>query len=240
MRIFDETKTKEITNPDLEKGYLRPDKLLIAHHEAQKEVQEQKHLRLLNSYPNGGKEYIEVIDVPYQPAKEAWDEYEDIQVYIPYTEEELAQIENSKLNAKYIPSASKSMAAFVSAFASSSKDDDLKLSISGLIANWQEGNHVQGELANVAGQTWECYSAHDNAVYPDIIPSNLQTWANFWRPLHAKSKENARPWAKPVSGTTDMYHVGEYMIFSDEKIYKCVRDTVYSPEEYAADWEVQA
>lgn len=100
MRIFDETKTKEITNPDLEKGYLQNDKLLIAHHEAQAEVQEQKHLRLLNSYPNGGKEYIEVIDVPYQPAKEAWDEYEDIQVYIPYTETELAQITANNLRAR--------------------------------------------------------------------------------------------------------------------------------------------
>lgn len=92
MRIFDETKTKEITNPDLEKGYLQNDKLLIAHHEAQAEVQEQKHEELLHEYPNGGKEYIEVIDVAYQPAKEAWDEYEDIQVYIPYTEEELTTI----------------------------------------------------------------------------------------------------------------------------------------------------
>ena len=97
MRIFDETKTKEITNPDLEKGYLQADKLLIAHHDAQEEVQEQKHEELLHEYPNGGKEYMEVIDVPYQPAKEAWDEYEDIQVYISYTEEELEQIKADSL-----------------------------------------------------------------------------------------------------------------------------------------------
>ena len=92
MRIFDQTKTIEIASPDLAAGYLQADKLLIAHHEAQEEVQEQKHEELLQEYPNGGKEYIEVIDVAYQPAKEAWDEYEDIQVYIPYTEEELTTI----------------------------------------------------------------------------------------------------------------------------------------------------
>lgn len=97
MRIFDETKAKEITDPDLEKGYLQADKLLIAHHDAQEEVQEQKHEELLHEYPNGGKEYMEVIDVPYQPAKEAWDEYEDIQVYISYTEEELEQIKADSL-----------------------------------------------------------------------------------------------------------------------------------------------
>lgn len=91
-RIFNETKTEELQNPDLMYGYLKYDKLLIAHHDAQEEVKEQKHEELLHEYPNGGKEYIEVIDVPYQPAKEAWDEYEDIQVYIPYTEEELTTI----------------------------------------------------------------------------------------------------------------------------------------------------
>lgn len=100
MRIFDETKTNEITEPDLKKGYLQADKLLIAHHEAQEEVQEQKHQELLHEYPNGGKEYIEIIDVPYQPAKEAWDEYEDIKVYISYTEEELAQINANRLRAR--------------------------------------------------------------------------------------------------------------------------------------------
>ena len=91
-RIFNETKTEELQNPDLMYGYLKDDKLLIAHHDAQEEVKEQTRLVLLHEYPNGGKEYEEVIDVPYQPAKEAWDEYEDIQVYIPYTEEELATI----------------------------------------------------------------------------------------------------------------------------------------------------
>lgn len=99
-RIFNETKTEELQNPDLMYGYLKDDKLLIAHHDAQEEVKEQTRLVLLHEYPNGGKEYEEVIDVPYQPAKEAWDEYEDIQVYIPYTEEEIAQIKADGLRAQ--------------------------------------------------------------------------------------------------------------------------------------------
>lgn len=52
-----------------------------------------------------------------------------------------------------------------------------------------------------------------------------------------KSPETARPWTKPLAGTTDMYHAGEYMVWTDGTIKKCLRDTVYSPEEYAADWE---
>ena len=146
------------------------------------------------------------------------------------------------LNAKYIPSESESLKAFAKLYlqTASIEDDDVKLSISGICNEWKLGNHIKGELANVSGQTWECYTSHDNAVYHDIIPTNTQTWANFWRPLHGKTKETARPWTKPIAGTTDMYHVGEYMIYTDDKVYKCLRDTVYSPEEYAPDWEAQA
>lgn len=240
MRIFDEQKTEEILNPDLEKGYLKEDKLLIAHHEAQAEVQEQTHIELIAEYPNGGKEYEEVIDVPYQPAKEAWDEYEDIQVYILYNEDQLQNIENSKLNAMYIPSASASMQVFAKSYLKSNPPQTVeeKMLLSGLYETWQLGNYVIGDIRNYAGQTWECHQAHDNSIYPDIIPSNSQTWATFWRPLHGTTVETARPWTKPWAGTTDMYHTGEYMVYTDGKIYKCKSDTVYSPEEYAPAWEV--
>ena len=58
------------------------------------------------------------------------------------------------------------------------------------------------------------------------------------RPLHGKSVATARQWVKPQYGTTDMYHAGEYMVYTDGKVYRCLSDTPYSPEEYAAAWEV--
>lgn len=152
---------------------------------------------------------------------------------------DLKKAEEVALNAKYVPSESDSLKAFAKLYLQTAflEDDDVKLSISGICDEWKLGNHVKGELANVSGQTWECSTAHDNSVYPDIIPTNTQTWANFWRPLHGKTKETARPWCKPINGTTDIYHVGEYMIWTDGSIKKCLRDTNYSPEEYPADWE---
>lgn len=82
------------------------------------------------------------------------------------------------------------------------------------------------------------HQAHDNAVYPDIIPGS-SAWATFWRPLHGTTPETARPWCKPVAGTTDMYHDGEYMVYTDGALYLCIVNTVYSPEEYAQAWEKQ-
>lgn len=97
MKIYNQSKTKILENPDLEKGYLKQDKIETTYHEATKEIQEQSHLKIVKEYPNGGKDVEKVIDVAYQPAKEAYYDYEDIQVYIPYTEKELARIEIGKL-----------------------------------------------------------------------------------------------------------------------------------------------
>ena len=92
MRIFNEEKTQEIVSPDLSQGYLKDDKLFIAHHDAIEAVAEQGHWETKVEYSNGGKDVEWVVDVPAVEACEAYDEYEDIQVYISYTEEELEQV----------------------------------------------------------------------------------------------------------------------------------------------------
>ena len=82
----------ELTNPDLSCGYLKNDRIFVKHHKAVEHVDEQWHYEVVATYPNGGQDVRKIIDVPGAKAVEAWDEYEDIQRYIEYTEEELAQI----------------------------------------------------------------------------------------------------------------------------------------------------
>lgn len=160
------------------------------------------------------------------------------------TDEEKAPERKAKqeavLQKRYIPTLSVSVNAFVQNLIlkeSAGFDADMKIKTSGVYKDWALGKYEVGDIRNHAGQTWECWTAHDNASNPDITPDKPQTWANFWRPLHGTSKETARPWVKPQNGTTDMYHIGEYMVWTDGTIKKCLRDTVYSPDEYAADWE---
>ncbi len=115
--------------------------------------------------------------------------------------------------------------------------DDKRLRASGLYPEWTPGAHSVGEHYNATGQTWEVFTAYDSAVYPDIRPGEA-TWFTFNRPLHGTSPETARPWVKPQHGTTDIYHAGECMIWTDGTIRRCLRDTNFSPEEYPADWEI--
>lgn len=95
MRIFDETKTYEISESriDLTRGYLIDDKRVVAHHKAVVEQFEQGHYEVLKTYDNGGQDMKWVVDVPYVAPQEAYDEYEDIQVYVPFTDKELAERE---------------------------------------------------------------------------------------------------------------------------------------------------
>ena len=88
MRILD-LGGMELENPDLSLGHLVEDKIIIAHHEAVEAVAEQWHYETAAVYENGGRDVKKVIDIPGVEARDAWDEYETVQRYVPYTDEEL-------------------------------------------------------------------------------------------------------------------------------------------------------
>ena len=94
MKIYDKEKQHEIFNPNLDLGYLQNDKLFIKHYDY---VEEQGHYETIKEYANGGKDLKWVIDIP---GVEEHDEFEDIQIYIPYTERELAERQIWKLKLK--------------------------------------------------------------------------------------------------------------------------------------------
>ena len=49
------------------------------------------HYKTVKEYPNGGKDVAWVVDVPSVEARQAWDEYEEILRFVPYTADQLAQ-----------------------------------------------------------------------------------------------------------------------------------------------------
>lgn len=127
----------------------------------------------------------------------------------------------------------------------SSMEDDDVITYSGLANDWQPGKHTIGEVFNTRNgvhadgvawdQTWEVFQDYDNDVYTDIKPGN-SAWFTFNRPLHGKTVATARPFV-PVQGSHDQYRIGEYTIWTDNLIYKCLRDTAYSPGDNPSDWE---
>ena len=92
MDMYDE-QGNPVTDFDPAKGRLEMQKR-IHHHEAVEAVEEQGHWETVAEYPEtGGKDVQWVVDAPGVEAREAWDEEETYWLYIPYTEEELKQME---------------------------------------------------------------------------------------------------------------------------------------------------
>ena len=101
---------------------------------------------------------------------------------------------------------------------------------------WESGKHTVGEVYSTGEQIWQCIQSYDNEVYPDITPLG-PAWNTFHKPYHGTTKETALPWVAPT-GSHDMYLPGEYMIWEDGLVYKCLSSTAYSPEEYGGAWEI--
>lgn len=110
MKIIDSNGV-EIANPDLTKGYLKPETQTI-HHDAVAGVEEVSHYET-EILPDGtpaiyydadgrekGRDVRKVVDVPAVEPKDAWDEEEQVQVYHLYTDEELAAQAEAKKKAE--------------------------------------------------------------------------------------------------------------------------------------------
>lgn len=123
MKIYNESKTEILETYDVKKGYLKADKIFKEHHEAVTEVPAitvqakaaaitakdgkveeigDKYYEVVAEFPNGGKTVREIVETPAIPEKEAYDEYEDIQVYVPYTEEELNEIKRADIRRRRV------------------------------------------------------------------------------------------------------------------------------------------
>ena len=109
---------------------------------------------------------------------------------------------------------------------------DLVIGMGDFILPWREGRYIIGDVRMWEGQPKRCCQAHDSTANSAWTPAV----ASLWSPFHATSRETALPWIKPT-GAHDMYKASEYMVFTDERIYRCLQDTAYSPTEYAQAWE---
>lgn len=100
MKIYNEKKTELLENPDLEKGYLIPDQIVSKTIPAVEAVEEVSHYEY-KEYPSGGRERFKVVDTPGVEAQPERYEYEEIRVYVLFTEEQLLQNELNKLDEQW-------------------------------------------------------------------------------------------------------------------------------------------
>lgn len=88
MKIYDATLEHELQNPDMTLGKLETAKRVTVHHEAvPASVRYEVMARTVTAdFQDGLRQEITT------PAQDAWDEYEEVHRYVPYTDAELADI----------------------------------------------------------------------------------------------------------------------------------------------------
>lgn len=98
---------------------------------------------------------------------------------------------------------------------------------------WHEGAYTSGDVRMYEGNPYRCVQAHDSTGNPGWNPAAAPA---LWMQYHGTSAETARPWIAPA-GAHDMYRAGEYMIWTDGAVYRCLADTAYNPDAYPQAWE---
>lgn len=90
MRILNQN-GEELSSESIDAsiGYLTEEKIVVKHHDAIEGAEGEFHYETIHEYENGGKDVKKVWDVEPVEAKPEWDEYETIQRFVRYTEEEL-------------------------------------------------------------------------------------------------------------------------------------------------------
>ena len=88
MKIYDADLLHELQNPDLTRGKLETARRVTVHHDAVPASVRYEVMpgTVTADCPEGLRQEITT------PAQEAWDEYEEVQRYVPYTDAELAEI----------------------------------------------------------------------------------------------------------------------------------------------------
>ena len=163
--------------------------------------------------------------------------------YIELTEEEICQLkeeqklfrmENMKRSKTFEEGSLELQKTILLQQLENNEDKTLAVACMAFFETWTNGIYNAGDIRTspITGYPYECILAHDSVVNKEWT-IDVRT---LWKPYHSMRKEYALPWEQPT-GQHDMYKTGEFMIWSDNEIYRCKVDTNFSPEEYPNAWE---
>ena len=119
-------------------------------------------------------------------------------------------------------------------------DADGTIEAAPLLKEWKAGtadmpvSYIAGDVRTFDGQPWKCAQAHVHYGEDGWDPSGARA---LWTPYHATKKEYALPYVQPLSAA-DAYNTGEWMVWTDGKVYQALRNAVvHGPDVLAEAWQ---
>lgn len=177
-----------------------------------------------------------IVDVEYQQAKDAWDEYEDIERYKLYTEEELQKNATAKATQALKEARDTQMITLMAMVATpiaASMSDEEVASIEVFIQEWEVGKSYKiGDVVRYKGGVWRALS---NSVAQEIYPPDNYTAG--WKRIGEPDESGVYPWSQPL-GATDAYQVGDKISYNGH-VYECIlANNVWAPDAYPPGWKL--
>lgn len=228
MRILGNN-NQEIVSPDLSLGKLVKEELLIAHHDAIAAVEERWHYETIAEYPNGGKDVQKVIDVPGVEGRDAWDEYEEVLRYVPFTEQELTMQKIAEMTAELtIPellrlALSPLLETIPDATASRMVQQFPTLTETGALVKAGTRINWDGQLKRAAVDLW------------DTEENNPDNASNLWENLDYRNGIRVIP---DIITAGLAFAEGEYGWWGKSLYKSKIANNVYTPAQYADGWDL--
>lgn len=216
MRIVGENGV-ELFEFDPAKGFLKETEILIAHHEAVEPVEEQGHFETLAEYPNGGKDVAWVVDVPGVIGREAYDEFETVLQFIPFTETEL-KIKAFEKSRQPLSAADVLEMLLPQQINALTVDDNTALRMAQFYPEWTAGAaYTVGFKIQHGGKLWRVLQAHTAQAgwEPESVPALFEQ-INETR---SGTMDDPIPYDGNLALSAGLYY------YQGGKLYLCNRDT---------------
>ena len=232
---YENEQGEPLTEADIDEhlGYVREERRLVAHHDAQPEIPEQGHWRDVVSESGEPLGRTFVIDVAYQPARDAWDEYETVGVYVSYTPEQLAEKAAMQAErARTMLEAEQSRLAVRLLVASAIRDltDDQVRALDALVPRWTVGESLTALDATRYGnglyRVLNTVTA-DAEHTPDVDASN-------YRRIDDADGHGVYEWVQPTS-MADAYSADDVVSYEGRQYVSVMpgeHTNVYAPSTY--------
>lgn len=213
---------------DLNAGKL-VDETITVHHDAVEGVEEVSHVEVLKEYyetgPDGtpvldedghkivfGKDVKTIIDVPGVEAKDAYDEQEEIQRYIPYTAEELDKIAKEKADAQAsaaVAAAEKSAIRLIAQKIAPSLSTDELMQVAAILPNWDSSKtYVADDIVRYQQSLYQAHGDVPANTVPDVATDK---WMDLMKPVNGVAR-----WIQPNSAE-NAYDSAAVVVHDDQQ-----------------------
>ena len=225
---------------DLNAGKL-VDETITVHHDAVEGVEEISHVEVLNEYyetgPDGepvldedghkivfGKDVKTIIDVPGVEAKDAWDEQEKIQRYVPYTAEELDKIAKEKADAQAsaaVADAEKSAIRLIMQKIAPSLSTDELMQVAAIFPNWDASKtYTEADIVRYQQSLYRAIDEVPANMVPDVATDK---WTDMTKPVDGVAR-----WIQPNSAN-NAYAEGAVVRHNGKRWVSTVSSNVWEP-----------